>query len=151
MRALERWALALLALSALSVAAPALLTPRDFYEHFPLGAAWVRALPPYNEHLTTDVGGLYLGFTVLFAWAAVTLERALVVPVCVAWSAFSIAHLGFHATHRAGAPDVALQLVGLAGVIALALAAGVLARRPRGRQAAYPSGPPANVNTGIEG
>jgi hypothetical protein len=30
----------------------------------------VNLISPYNEHLVTDVGGLYLGFAVLFALAA---------------------------------------------------------------------------------
>jgi hypothetical protein len=131
MRTLERWALGLLALSAASVGIPALLAPRGFYDDFPLGGGWVRALPPYNEHLTRDVGGLYLGFTVLFVWCAVTLHRALIVPVCVAWSVFATAHLIFHASHGEGAPEFALQLVSLAGVLVLAAAVAVVAARER--------------------
>jgi hypothetical protein len=129
MRALLRCALGLLALSAASVGIPALVDPHGFYDDFPLGEGWVRALPPYNEHLTTDVGALYLGFTVLFAWAAATLQRTLVVPVCVAWSVFSVAHLLFHAGHGEGAPDFALQLASLAGVLVLAVAAGLVCAR----------------------
>lgn len=127
MRALARWALGLLAFSAATVGILALLAPRSFYDDFPLGGGWVRALPPYNEHLTRDVGGLYLGFAVLFVWAAVTLRRTLVVPVCVAWSVFSAAHLAFHAAHGEGAPEFALQLVSLAGVLVLAVAVAVVA------------------------
>jgi hypothetical protein len=56
------------------------LVPRTFYDDFPFGRAWVEMLPPYNEHLVSDVGGFYLGFALLFAWAAVSLHRALVVP-----------------------------------------------------------------------
>ena len=132
MRALERCALALLALSAASVAVPALVSPHGFFDSFPLGGGWVRALPPYNAHLTTDVGALYLAFTVLFAWSAVTLRRALVVPVCVAWSVFALVHLVFHATHAGGAPQLALQLVSLAGVLALGAAVAAVAVRERG-------------------
>jgi len=37
----------------------ALLAPRSFYDDFPGGGrSWVSALPPYNEHLVRDVGGL---------------------------------------------------------------------------------------------
>ena len=67
----QRWALVLLCLSALAVAVPALFAPADFFRSFPLGRGWVQALPPYNEHLTRDVGGLYLGVAVLFGGAAV--------------------------------------------------------------------------------
>jgi hypothetical protein len=118
-RGAQRLALVLLCLSALAVAVPALFAPADFFRSFPLGRGWVQALPPYNEHLTRDVGGLYLGFAVMFAWAAATLERALVLPLCLAWCVFSIAHLAFHASHADGAPDAALQLASLAAVFAL--------------------------------
>ncbi len=97
--ALARAALAILALSALSVGIPAALAPHAFYDDFPFLAHWVDRIPPYNEHLVTDVGGLYLGFTVLFAWAAWRLEPTLVRAVCVAWMLTAVLHLGFHATH----------------------------------------------------
>jgi hypothetical protein len=133
MRRALRWALVLLCLSALAVGVPALLAPASFYRSFPLGMAWVEALPPYNEHLVRDVGGLYLGFAVLFGWAAVTLERALVAPVCVAWCVFSAAHLTFHVAHASGAPDVALQVGSLAAVLVLALAVLWAVARPAQR------------------
>ena len=56
-------------------------------------------LPPYNEHLVTDVGGLYLGFAVLFAWAAWSLERTLVRAACTAWLVTASLHLFFHVGH----------------------------------------------------
>ena len=80
----------------------AAVLPRTFYDDFPFLARWVDLLPPYNEHLVTDVGGLYLGFAVLFAWAAWTLERTLVRAVCVAWLLTAAIHLAFHAGHLDG-------------------------------------------------
>jgi hypothetical protein len=130
-RPAQRWALGLLCVSALAVAVPALFAPADFFRSFPLGRGWVRELPPYNEHLTRDVGGLYLGFAVLFAWAAVTLERALVLPLCVAWCVFSAAHLAFHASHADGARDAALQLASLAAVLVLGAAVAWVAGADR--------------------
>lgn len=97
--ALARAALAILTLSALSVGLPASLAPHAFYSDFPFLAHWVDRIPPYNEHLVTDVGGLYLGFAVLFAWAARTLQPTLVRAVCAAWLLTAALHLGFHATH----------------------------------------------------
>ena len=94
-----RVALAFLALSAASVGVTAALAPHAFYNDFPFLAHWVDRIPPYNEHLVTDVGGLYLGFTVLFAWAAWTLQPTLVRAVCSAWLLAAALHLGFHATH----------------------------------------------------
>lgn len=94
-----RGALAILALSAGSIGLVATLAPQAFYDDFPFLRHWVDLLPPYNEHLVTDVGGLYLGFTVLFAWAARTLQPTLVRAVCSAWLLTAALHLLFHATH----------------------------------------------------
>jgi hypothetical protein len=94
--------LGLLFASALLIGLTATVVPRTFYEDFPFVAHWVNLLPPYNEHLVTDVGGLYLGFAVLFAWAVRTLERTLISAVCVAWLLTSSLHLIFHAGHLEG-------------------------------------------------
>ena len=97
-----RAALGLLFVSALTIGLTAAVLPRTFYDDFPFVTHWVELLPPYNEHLVTDVGGLYLGFAVLFAWAAWTLERTLVRAVCVAWLLTATLHLIFHSGHLAG-------------------------------------------------
>jgi hypothetical protein len=94
-----RLALGFLLLSSLSIGLPAAIAPHTFYDDFPFVAHWVELLPPYNEHLVTDVGGLYLGFAVLFAWAAWTLDRTLVQAVSVAWLLTAAIHLFFHAGH----------------------------------------------------
>lgn len=99
---LTRLALSVLFAAALLIGLTATVSPRTFYEDFPFLAHWVDLLPPYNEHLVTDVGGLYLGFAVLFAWAAWTLERTLVRAVCVAWLLTATLHLIFHIDHLDG-------------------------------------------------
>jgi len=111
-----RAALAVLALSALSVGLPATLAPHAFYSDFPFLAHWVDRIPPYNEHLVTDVGGLYLGFALMFAWAAWRPHPALVRPLCVAWLLAAALHLGFHATHldNFDTADAIAELVSLA-------------------------------------
>lgn len=111
-----RVALAILALSAASVGLTAALAPQTFYDDFPFLANWVNLLPPYNEHLVTDVGGLYLGFTVLFAWAARTLQPTLVRAVCSAWLLSAALHLVFHATHldNFGTADAVAEIASLA-------------------------------------
>jgi len=91
-----RGALAPLAVVNAGVGLLAAFAPRRFFDDFPFVASWVDQLPPYNEHLTTDVGAFYLGFGVLFAWAAVTLERTLVTALCVVWSVAATLHLFFH-------------------------------------------------------
>jgi hypothetical protein len=130
-RTLLRVALAAVAAADLATGLTALLTPRAFYDDFPFGAGWVARLPPFNEHLTTDVGAFYLAFGLLLGWAAYTLQRALVLPLCAAWSVFCLAHLGFHATHDAGlgAADTAAQAIGLVAVLAPAVIAVRVLRR----------------------
>src|SRR5690348_3453073 len=96
-RAIARLALAFLGGAAALIGFTAAISPRTFYDDFPFVAHWVDLLPPYNEHLVTDVGGLYLGFALLFAWAATTLERALLRPLCIAWLLTASLHLLFHA------------------------------------------------------
>ncbi|HEY4778535.1 MAG TPA: hypothetical protein VIH47_02965 [Solirubrobacterales bacterium] len=97
-----RVALCILLVSALTIGLTATVAPRTFYDDFPFLAHWVELLPPYNEHLVTDVGGLYLGFALLFAWAAWTLDRTLVRAVCAAWLLTATIHLLFHIDHLAG-------------------------------------------------
>lgn len=110
-----RVALWLTCLAALSVGLPATLAPHTFYADFPFVTHWVELLPPYNEHLVTDVGGLYLGFAVLFGWAARRPEPRLVRAACVAWLLTETLHLGFHATHLSGfgTADAIAEIVSL--------------------------------------
>jgi hypothetical protein len=128
---MTRVALWVLAGYAALVAAPALLAPRYFYDSFPFGASWVDLLPPFNQHLITDVGGFYLAFALLFGWAAVTLQRPLVVPLCVAWAITALVHFVYHVTHLRGfdAADAIAETVSLALVVALPLIAAAAAPR----------------------
>jgi len=121
-----RLALALLVVAALPIGLTATAFPRAFYDDFPFLTHWVELLPPFNEHLVTDVGGLYLGFAILFAWAAWTFERALVRPLCIAWLVTAGIHLVFHAGHLEGfgtadaiAEIASLALLLLPAVVAL--------------------------------
>jgi hypothetical protein len=135
---IARVALWCLAVSAAVVGAPATVAPRSFYSGWPFGRGWVEHLPPFNRHLVTDVGGFYLAFALLFAWAAVTLRRELVVPVCVAWSAAALLHFVFHASHLHGfaTGDAIAELAGLALVLTLpSIAVAALPRRRAPRAA----------------
>jgi hypothetical protein len=130
-----RAALGLLFVSAATIGLTAALVPRTFFDDFPFVAQWVELLPPYNEHLVTDVGGLYLGFAVLFAWAAWTLDRTLVHAVSAAWLLTATIHLVFHSGHLAGfgTADAIAELVTLALLLVPAPVAiwGVAAREGR--------------------
>lgn len=115
-----RAALVILLISVAAVGLPATLAPEAFYDDFPFLRHWVDLLPPYNEHLVTDVGGLYLGFAVLFAWAAWTLQPTLVRAACSAWLLTAAGHLFFHAGHleNFGAGDAIAELASLAFLLA---------------------------------
>src|ERR1700742_4031204 len=91
-----RVALGFLAGVTLLIGVTAAFAPRTFYDDFPFVTHWVELLPPYNDHLVTDVGGLSLGFPVLCAWSAWPLDRLLVRAVCVAWLLAATIHLVFH-------------------------------------------------------
>jgi hypothetical protein len=134
-----RAGLAVLSLASLSAGAWAFFAPHSFYGDFPgAGRQWVSLLPPFNEHLTTDVGGFYLAFAVLFAWAAVTLARQLIVPLLCAYLLASGLHAGYHLAHLDGYPalDAVGQTLGFALLMAVALAVLVIAvRRPAGPRA----------------
>jgi hypothetical protein len=126
-----RAALWLTAASAAGVGVLAAFAPRTFYDDFPYVGHWVDRLPPYNEHFVTDVGGLYLGFALVLAWAAATLARQLVLAACWGWILFSVLHFIFHARHLDGfgTGDAVQELVSLGVVIALPLLA-LWAARP---------------------
>lgn len=74
----------------------ALFAPRSFFDDFPLGRGWVEALPAYNEHLTRDVGGLFLATAIVLIAAAVWLDRRMVLVACGSFLAFSIPHTTWH-------------------------------------------------------
>ena len=90
------WSLA--AMSALT-GAPAAFAPQTFYDSFPAGLSFVSKLPPYNQHLITDVGGFYLAFTFLFVWCALIPRRAAIVPIALAWIGVQTLHTGYHMLH----------------------------------------------------
>ena len=89
---------ALVALGVLQLALGvwALFVPRSFYGSFPIGRGWVELLPPYNEHLVRDVGGLYLTTAGVFLGAAVVMRRSVVVLACLSWLLFAVPHAAYH-------------------------------------------------------
>lgn len=127
---LLRVVLVALAIPPLVVGLTALLAPRTFYDDFPFVVSWVSLLPPYNQHLTTDVGGLQLAFGLLFLYAAARPHPQLVRPVAVAWGLSQAFHVLFHVTHLDGfgTADAVLQTVSLLSLVVLAAAAFALAR-----------------------
>lgn len=122
----------------------ALLAPRSFHGDFPAGGdGWVAVLGPFDEHLVTDVGALFVGLGFLLAFAAVSLRRGTVIAAAVTWLIFAVPHAGWHlanlgpyATGDAIANAVVLVWTVIGGVLVLAL---VRAPRPA-RAAASASG-----------
>jgi hypothetical protein len=130
---IARVALWCLAVEAAFVGLQASLAPRSFYDGFPLGRGWVELLPPYNEHLISDVGGFNIAFALLFAWAALRPSRELVLPLCAAYCLAAVIHFVYHVTHldNFGTGDAISQTVGLAIVLALPfIAVATLPRHP---------------------
>jgi hypothetical protein len=116
-----RAAVVALAASAALVGLPALFAPRSFYDDFPWLRHWVDLLPPYNQHLVTDVGELYVGFAIVFAWAAWRPTRDLVLAACAGWTFAALGHFIFHATHldNFSTGDAIAELVSLFLVLIL--------------------------------
>lgn len=117
----------LLGFVAVSAAVPgiwATAAPRSFYTSFPLGGGgWVAPLGPNSPHFIADVGAFYLAFALLFAWAAWRPDRALVVPLILAWTLFSVLHLVWHVRNLAplDAADAVAQTFSLTLVLLLPL------------------------------
>jgi hypothetical protein len=112
---------ALLALCAycLFIGFTAVAAPHAFYDDFPFLAHWVDKLPPYNGHLITDVGGLYIGFAVVTGLAAWRLEPGLTLAACAGFLTVSVPHLLYHVTHLAGfgVVDGAAELIALGSLL----------------------------------
>ncbi|HZD98119.1 MAG TPA: hypothetical protein VE132_08150 [Micromonosporaceae bacterium] len=109
---------AVLALSAAYVGAWAAAFPLSFYRSFPLpGRGWVAMLGPYNEHLTRDVGGLYLALFVMTAWAVVRPGAEIFRVAGAAWLVFNVVHFAFHLSHLGmfGIADQIGNVVALGG------------------------------------
>ncbi len=126
-----RICLGVLGLSALSIGLPASFAPETFYTDYPFYTALVKLLPPYNEHLITDVGGLYLGFGVMFVWAMIKPSRQLVVPLCAGWIAAQALHFAFHISHLTGftTTQSVSQTIGLGLYLLIALIPIAMLRR----------------------
>jgi hypothetical protein len=112
-----------LALSAVYVGGWAELAPESFYRSFPGGGHhWVSPLGPYNEHLTRDVGGLYLALAAVTVWAVLRPRRETLALVATGWLVFSVPHFVFHVLHldAGSAVDKAGNVVALGGTVVLA-------------------------------
>ena len=121
--------LVLLAAICALVGAYATLAPHSFYRH----VVGVDMLGPYNQHLLTDVGGLYLGFAITFYLAAVTLSRELIRASCFGFAATQSLHSLYHVLHLSHFTVVRAteQTIGIGAFVALPLIALALNRHER--------------------
>jgi hypothetical protein len=114
----------------------ALLAPRSFFRDFPaIGGAWVNALPPYNEHLVRDIGGLNLGFALLFFASASTLDVTLIRTSLGAWLLYALPHFLFHITNmeRLSGSEKVFQTLALGALIVVPVGLLMATRRRRVR------------------
>lgn len=90
--------------------------PESFYNDVPT----VDLTPPFSEHLMRDFGSATLGLAVVLGAAAIWPTTRLVVVALLAYLAFSVPHLVFHANHLEGATPIE------AGVLMTTLVASVV-------------------------
>ena len=131
-------ALALLAIQAVQIGVWATVDPRSWYRNFPgLGRHWVEVDGPYNHHLVSDVGALFLALAVLTLAALLARHRALVRTAGAAWTVSALPHFWYHLTHRAGlgAADWVVSVGGLAFWAALGIFCFVAAPADRASDA----------------
>lgn len=100
----------------LLVAAWAITAPRHWFQTFPgFGPRLVAAEPPFNMHLATDAGAGFFATGVALAVAVVWGHRVAVQMALVAFGAFAVPHVLYHALHPApgltGTEDVVNVLV----------------------------------------
>jgi hypothetical protein len=134
-----RIGLAILGVPLAMTGAWAAFAPRSFYDHFPGGGhAWVSADGPYNQHLVRDFGQLNLGFVVLFAVVAVTLERHLLRAVLGAYLVPAVLHLIYHLNHLGlyGTSDAVGNVTGLSLAVVLPIAIVLIDAAPPSVRAA---------------
>ena len=127
-----RGGLLMLAGEAGLIGVHALFFPWYFYNHFLFGRGWVKMLPPYNEHITRDLGALYIGFFVVLGYAVLKLSKDLVNGAILGFVAATIPHMIFHIVHADDAPlliDRILQ-VGLLAITVMFGAGLMLLARP---------------------
>jgi hypothetical protein len=100
-RVIIRLALLVSGVPSLATGAWGLFAPHSFYTSYPGGAAhaWIAASGPYDEHLIRDFGGLLLALNALIIFAAVILERRVVIATAGASLVFAVPHLIYHVAH----------------------------------------------------
>jgi hypothetical protein len=129
---------------AVTLAAPQLLiglwavtAPANWFRTFPgFDPRLVAAEPPYNDHLASDAGAGFLATGVVLLVAAIWGNRASLFTALLAYAAFTVPHVIYHATNPA---DALTGFEDVTNVLALGsglILAGVFAWGVRPRAAA---------------
>lgn len=111
-----RAGLVVLAVAEAGVGIWQLLLPRSFFD-----LPWVAYLPPYNEHLMTDVGGLNLAMAAILVASSISLDHRQVFAALSGYLVWSSIHLVIHAQHLDDLPTtdaIGLTVANAIGVIA---------------------------------
>jgi hypothetical protein len=120
-----RWGIVLtLAVPQLFIGLWAVIAPERWYESFPgFDPRLVAAEPPFNRHLASDAGAGFVATGLTLLVAAVWANRAAVWTALLAYAAFTVPHVLYHATHPSallsGAEDVG-SVASLVGGLVLA-------------------------------
>jgi hypothetical protein len=130
-----RLGVAALAVPQLVIGAWAVIAPKSWFESFPgFDPRLVAAEPPYNEHLAADVGAGFVATGVVLLVAALWANRAAMIIALVAFTAFTVPHVVYHAarpSERLSGVENALNIGSLVNglVLAMVFAWGLRARR----------------------
>ncbi|MEU6343552.1 hypothetical protein ABZ883_21730 [Streptomyces sp. NPDC046977] len=123
---LRRALLALLAFVGGYTGIWACAAPRQWYANFPgFGRHWLPPLGPYNQHLTVDMGAMFVALTAITLLAlARARDDGTVRTTATAWLVFNVLHIVFHLTHlhMYGPLDKALNAAGLTAALIASLA-----------------------------
>jgi AhpD family alkylhydroperoxidase len=130
-----RFLLVSLGVTQLAIGLWALLGSHSFYNDFPFGQGWVSADGPYNQHLLTDFGGLYIATGLIALFAGISLRRPFVQVTAIAFLAFSVPHLIYHSLNLEpySTANAIANVLALAGVVIGPITILLLARRPQAR------------------
>ncbi|MFC7481826.1 hypothetical protein ACFQX7_19750 [Luedemannella flava] len=119
--------------------------PRHFFVTFPgFGHRWTAGYPPFNEHLVSDLGSIFLTLGVLLTVAAVLDDARVTAVVLAGTLVFNTLHLAFHSTHHGTlvgfdlAASLASLVAGVIGPVVLLVLDRVVRRRARAAVGAAP-------------
>lgn len=125
---------AVLAVNFLTIGIWATFSPASWFADFPgFGRHWATAYPPFNEHLTADIGGFYLAFGLAALVGAATGSRPFLVAIGLITAVEALPHLLFHTFdhHHVTSGDYLATLISLSTQFVVGLVLLRYVRKPR--------------------